>query len=78
MKEEPINGDYWWVRKARGSITIGQFHIDAEGCGYFLLVGAGDFAYSASELELVARIQPPGFSNGYRTNGYQLYAGSSS
>lgn len=77
MKEEPSIGEYWWVRKTSGSITIGQFNIDAEGCGYFLLVGAGDIAYSQDELELVSRIEPPTISNGFRSNGYSLYAGSS-
>jgi hypothetical protein len=54
-----MNGEYWWVRAHDAGLAVALFHSDAEGAGYFLIVGCSDRDYGINEVELIARIDPP-------------------
>lgn len=59
MKKRPINGEYWWVRVPDAGLAVALFHSDAEGAGYFLIVGRGDRDYGIDEVQVLVRIDPP-------------------
>ena len=55
MISEPRNRELWWVRIDGRPLSIGEFQIDSEGSGYFLIVGDCNRVYDAAEVVVLGR-----------------------
>ncbi len=55
MIREPLNQELWWIRIDGRPLSIGEFRIDSEGSGYFLIVGDCNQVYDAAEVVVLGR-----------------------